>query len=115
MLFRSSAGDKHETGRAMAQLEQEKSTKQLQEAFELKKSILKIDPNLHSSFISKGSLVLTDQGNFYISIAAGKIQVDNIDYFAISPLSPIAIAFIGAKANQKINFNGKDYFIEAVF
>lgn len=111
---KSSAGDKHETGRAMAQLEQEKATKQLQEAHELKKSLLKIDINQHATSVSKGSLVLTDQGNFYISIAAGKILLDNVAYFAISPLSPIAIAFMGLKSNQKLKFNECIYSIEAV-
>lgn len=111
---KSSAGDKHETGRAMAQLEQEKSGKQLQEALELKNMLLKINPDQRSTSISLGSIVLTDKGNFYISIAAGKILIDTEIYFAVSPASPIAKAFIGGILNQAINFNGLSYIIKAV-
>ncbi len=111
---KSSAGDKHETGRAMAQLEQEKNSKQLKEALELKNTLLKINPNIQSSVVSLGSIVLTDKGNFYISIAAGKIIIDAEIYFAVSPSAPIAKAFTGGTKNQEINFNGQHYCIKAV-
>ncbi|MGQ0829578.1 MAG: 3-oxoacyl-ACP synthase [Bacteroidota bacterium] len=111
---KSSAGDKHETGRAMAQLEQEKATKQLREALELRDQLLKIGPFKQSSSISNGSLVLTDQDNFYISIAAGKIQVDTTVCFAISSSAPIALAFMGSKPNQVVNFKGRNYRINDI-
>lgn len=112
---KSSAGDKHETGRAMAQLEQEKSGKQLQEALELKNLLLKIKNALPSKTVSAGSIVMTDKENFYILIAAGKIEIDGHVYFAISPGSPIAKALIGAVKKQKIDFNGQSYGIENIF
>jgi len=108
---KSSAGDKHETGRAMAQLEQEKATKQLGEALALKNQLLKVNPNQKSVLVSNGSLVLTDQGNFYIAIAAGKIQVNNMVCFAVSASAPIALAFMGSKSKQELNFKGQKYEI----
>ena len=68
---KSSAGDKHETGRAMAQLEQEKNAQQLNEALALREQLNKIDPLQRSSSIQPGSFVKTNLGNFYISISAG--------------------------------------------
>ena len=43
---KSSAGDKHETGRAMAQLETEKLSSQLSEALKTQKTLQKINPNI---------------------------------------------------------------------
>lgn len=111
---KSSAGDKHETGRAMAQLEQEKSGKQLHEALELKKMLNKISVDQESKMVSLGSLVITNNGNFYISISIGKIIVDNITYYAISPVTPVATLLMGNKKNDTFNFNSQSYIIENI-
>jgi hypothetical protein len=52
---KSSAGDKHETGVAMAQLEQEKLTKQINEFLLLKEALLKINPAKVHTKIEVGS------------------------------------------------------------
>jgi hypothetical protein len=111
---KSSAGDKHETGRAQMHLEQEKNAKQLQEAINLKRLLSKINPNDRSGKVVQGSIVKTDKGNFFISISAGKFIVDSIDYFAISPLSPIAQILKTAKVKQEIEFNGKKYMVKEI-
>lgn len=108
---KSSAGDKHETGRAMAQLEQEKNSKQLGEALELKRQLDKINPEQHSEKITAGSLVLTNKGNFYIAISAGKLLVDETTCYAVSPASPIAVGLLGLKKGREYNFNGVKYMI----
>jgi len=112
---KSSAGDKHETGRAMAQLEQEKNSKQLSEAIELKKQLEKINPNQQSEKVAAGSIVATNKGRFYISISAGKLIVDKEIFFAVSPTSPIAVQFMGLEKKGKISINGTEYKIESVF
>ena len=111
---KSSAGDKHETGRALLQLEQEKNTKQLVEMIQLKEKLLKIDASLTSSVVATGSVLLTSNGNFYISIAAGKVEIEGSSYFTISPSSPIAIRFLGLKAGDDAAFNGQTYQIRYV-
>jgi hypothetical protein len=111
---KSSAGDKHETGRAMMQIEQEQNAKQLHEAAELKKAFDKINPEQESRVAVLGSLIVTNKGNFYISISAGKIIIDDKIYFAVSPLSPIALKLLGVVKKQEIDFNGQHYAIEEV-
>ncbi len=96
---KSSAGDKHETGRAMMQLEQEKNSKQQQEVMEMQKQLHKINPSQHSS---------------KISISAGKIQIDSTVYFAISPVSPIAAMLMGLSVGDKMEFNGMGYIVKEV-
>ncbi len=112
---KSSAGDKHETGRAMMQLEQEKNADQLIEAYKLKMVISKIDPGQHTNVISSGSLVVTNKGSFYISISAGKIDLAGDIYYAISAQSPIAIKLIGLPIGKEFSFNDQFYKIEQIY
>jgi hypothetical protein len=111
---KSSAGDKHETGRALLQLEQEKNTRQLYESIALKEKLVRIDPALTSDVVVVGSVVITSTGNFYIAIAAGKVEVNGKLYVTISPSSPVAMKLMGLKATHSIEFNGQSYNIQAV-
>ena len=112
---KSSAGDKHETGRAMAQLEQEKAGKQLQDLEDLLAVIKRLDPSAKNTTVVMGSLAYTSNGIFYLSVAAGKISLSGIDYYAISPASPMGAALLGNKANAEVSLNGKTLSITAVF
>src|SRR3954467_3556984 len=85
---KSSAGDKYETGRAMAQLEIEKNTTQLREAERLQGMLQAIHQDLISEIIIPGSLVKTSKGDFYISISIGLITLEQKQYFVIAPDSP---------------------------
>ncbi|MFT7613124.1 MAG: transcription elongation GreA/GreB family factor [Parvicellaceae bacterium] len=106
---KSSAGDKHETGRAMAQLETENNSLHLSEAKKLKSVLRQIDPNQALVVISLGAVVKTDKGNFYIAISAGKTKIGNIDYFIVSAATPVGQAFVGKKAGDIGVVNGKSY------
>lgn len=111
---KSSAGDKYETGRAMAQLEIEKNSTQHAEAQKIKQILLQLDPTKTSNTIQSGSLVITNQGKFYISIPAGQIVVEEEIYFAISPSSPIAQKLLGLKVGDRFSFNKKEFGVEEV-
>ncbi|MDB5256914.1 MAG: transcription elongation factor [Chitinophagaceae bacterium] len=111
---KSSAGDKYETTRAMMQIEKDKNAKQLEETIKLKKALSQINPHTTSETVSLGSLVLTDKGNFYISISAGKIKAENTEYIAIAPTSPLGAAFMNRKARENAVFNGISYTIHQV-
>jgi hypothetical protein len=54
---KSSAGDKHETGRAMLQIDRENAGKQLHEIESLQALVKKIDSSAVSDYIRLGSLV----------------------------------------------------------
>lgn len=108
---KSSAGDKHETGRAMAQLEQEKSAVQLHEALALKKTLEKIDYTLSSKSVMVGSVVYTDKGNFFISIPVGKLSVQTEVFYSISIGSPIGDKIKNLQKNDTFEMNGIVYKI----
>ncbi len=111
---KSTAGDKHETGRAMMHLEQEKNAAQLKKLIETKKILNRIDTNLQPDTIALGSVIETNHGNFFISISAGKIDIFDKSYFAISLQSPIGNNLKGKKENESFTFNSKTYRIESI-
>ena len=72
---KSSAGDKHETGRAMLQLEMEKAGQQLSGITLMKETLAKIDISKKGEIASLGSLIITEKANYFLSISAGQIVV----------------------------------------
>lgn len=111
---KSSAGDKHETGRAMAQLETEKLSAQLSETLKLEQVLTLINPKEKHQLIGLGSLVITNNGNFYITVSLGKIAINSETYFIISAVSPIGKQLIGLSKNDSFSFNGRSYLIKTV-
>lgn len=102
---KSSAGDKHETGRAMLQLEREKLGKQLFEAEKTKSLLSKVDITKQNSVISLGSLFKTDRYYYFISISAGVFEFRGSKIFCISPQTPIAKQVLGKKVGQAFVIN----------
>ncbi|MCB9208000.1 MAG: 3-oxoacyl-ACP synthase [Ignavibacteriales bacterium] len=108
---KSSSGDKYETGRSMMQLEIEKYSTQLTEGLKLKKALAQIDFKKTYQAVQPGALVLTNNGNFFISVSAGKLSLDDIDYMAISFSSPIGQALANKVEKDIIEFREKKYKI----
>jgi len=108
---KSSAGDKHETGRAMLQLEREKSGNQLAQIQKIITTLSKIDISKINSNISFGSLVYTTQANYFITISTGEIIIDNQKFYAISPSTPIGQLLMGKTSGDMIIFREEKYKI----
>ena len=111
---KSSSGDKHETGRAMAQLEIEKLTAQLRELQNTKQNLTQINPAKTGNKVVFGSLVYTNNGNFYIAASIGKVAVENESFFAVSSASPIGKILLTKKEQENFSLNGNAYTILAV-
>ncbi|MEM5538431.1 MULTISPECIES: hypothetical protein [unclassified Olleya] len=73
-----------------------------------------VKANLLSTSAALGSLVKTDSLHFFISISAGKIQIDNQDYYAISLQSPIGQLLKQKSAGDTFEFNGTKYTVTEV-
>jgi len=108
---KSSAGDKHETSRAMMQLEYEKISFQLQKAEYEKKLLQEIDLKKKSQSIIKGSLVETDKGLFFLSVAIGGVVVGKQSIIVLSMQSPLGQKLNGLKVNDVAEINGLSYRI----
>lgn len=111
---KSSAGDKHETGRAMLQLEMEKAGQQLKVVQQMQTQLSKIDVSSKNSIGCLGSLIITNSHNYYLAVSVGKITIDSEDYFVISPSSPIGMLLLGKTENEEIQFNGQQYNVDTV-
>lgn len=108
---KSSAGDKYETGRAMAQLEVERYQLQLSEAMKLREALAGIPVEEYSGSIRPGSLVFTSRGNFYIAINAGLLTVKDQTFFSVSPTSPIAQKLMESKVQKSFSLNNQEFTV----
>jgi hypothetical protein len=108
---KSTAGDKHETGRAMMQLEMEKLGTQLKELENQKLILEKTDVSMKYSAVNKGSLIKTDKGYLFLAIGLGKISIEDKTVFAISPESPLGAVLMGRGAGQDAQMNAVSYKI----
>lgn len=111
MESKSSAGDKYETGRAMINLEFDKLLIQLEQYKGLKKTLAFAVQNPNSGKIGLGSVVKTSAANYFLSIPAGEILVENEKFYAIGINSPIAQALLGKKEKEDFGFNGNTNMI----
>ena len=104
---KSSAGDKFETSRAMMQGEEERNKIQLVKAVDLQRQLAQIDITKTSKIVVLGSIVFSNQGNYFLSIGLGKIVLEDTTYFAISLASPIGQLLFGKSEKDVVNFRGK--------
>jgi transcription elongation GreA/GreB family factor len=103
---KSSAGDKHETGRAMAQLEVEMSSSQLAEADKVLQTLSAIK-TVPVQQAGPGALVTTDKGIFFIAISIGKVFLDGVVYYIVSAESPVGQSLRGRKRGDQFTWNGQ--------
>ena len=104
---KSTVGDKHETSRAMIQLEQEKLSQQLVNIINLKNSLNKINPKKHHNVIQYGSLINTSDGLFFLSIGLGKLNINNQKVFCITATTRLGILLIGKHKGDNIRIDEK--------
>lgn len=111
---KSTAGDKHETALAMLQIEQENKRQQLAQVSAQKIIVEKINPIIVAAIVVSGSLVKTNKGYLFMSVALGKAIVEGITLTALSPQSPLGKQLMGLKATDTAIINNKSYYIEAI-
>jgi len=111
---KSTAGDKHETGRAMMQIEQQRNEIQLGKAILLKKELKQLDLEKTFQKVQLGALVVTNRGNYFISIGIGKIIVAEQNIYAISLLSPIGKTLLNKQIGEVMKFQNKEITIQEI-
>jgi fibronectin type 3 domain-containing protein len=111
---KSTAGDKHETALAMLQIEQANTREQLKDVVAQKNALEKINPAIAANKIVNGSLVKTNRGYFFVSIALGKAVVDGITVMAVSPQSPLGMQLMGLTTANTAEVNANKYIIENI-
>lgn len=112
---KGSAGDKHETGRAMIHLEKEQHIRRLNEALANERALQGIDPSKTCSEISEGAVVHTSTGNYFIAISTEKISLQGKTYLPISLSSPLGEEIEGCEAGDIVSFRDKNIKILDIF
>lgn len=111
---KSTAGDKHETALAMLQIEQANTRAQLKEVELQKAALEKINASLTPTVIVTGSLIKTNRGYLFLSIAAGKAVIEEEEVIALSQQSPLGKQLIGLKEGDTAVINTTRYVIESI-
>jgi len=111
---KSSAGDKHETGRALAQLEQENLAKQFSFLERLESDLSQLKADQISEKVEKGALVQTDKMTLFFGVALGELKVENKLVFAISTASPIGKIALDKTMGDSFIVNGNTHNISYI-
>jgi len=111
---KSSAGDKHETGRAMLQLEREKAGNQLSELQKQIELLHKINPELSSDKVALGSIVKTTGSNYFIGVSVGEIKSDIDSFYGISAATPIGRLLMSKEVGDVIQFRTQQFKITEI-
>ena len=90
---KSTAGDKHETGRAMVQMEMEQAAARLSRVEGMMRQWHALEPLRGREQVRPGAIVSTDQGGFILGVAWGKFEgPGDATWRAISSDAPLAQA-----------------------
>ncbi len=111
---KSTAGDKHETGRAMLQLEREKAGNQLAEIQKIIEVLSKIDVSKTLNVVGLGSLIYTSQANYFIAVSTGELIAESRKFYAISPNTPIGKLLLGKSVGDTIEFRGQRILLNEI-
>ncbi len=104
---KSSAGDKYETGRAMAQNDRDMYARQLHEAQAELGILESINPAAQYQKVGLGSLVETSIGFLFLAVSVGVIKLRNTNVMVLSPESPLGKAVLGQAKGASVLFRDK--------
>lgn len=111
---KSTAGDKHDTARAMIHLEQEKLGKQLKNLEEETLRLARISPESRADAVQIGSFIETNKANYFIGPSLGKLRLDDSIVFAISLQAPLTQVMMGKRVGETFSFNGMEQKVISV-
>lgn len=111
--MKSTAGDKHETSRAMAQIEMEKLGKQHFETSKMLEMAKRIESNVSKETVQVGSLVKVNNMFYLLGISLGRITAENENIFCISVQSLVGKELLGKKIGDTTSLpNGKFVIVD---
>lgn len=112
---KSSAGDKYETGRAMAQNDRDMFAKQHLEAQQDLNVLQKINVDIVPDKVVNGALVNTSMGYFFIALSIGHKAVASQNIMFTSALSPIGALIYGKSVGESFQFRNQAVSITGIY
>lgn len=111
---KSSAGDKYETARAMAQQEIDKLLRQKHESETQLQFLAAIDPLKIMPIAMPGALLRTSAETYFLSIPLGKLDTPEGICWCLSPQSPLGQVLLGTHPGDVRSWQGKEIRVEGV-
>ena len=111
---KSTMGDKYETGRAMVEMEMDKLQEQLDLLMRHKKALSNIKSDAVFDRVDFGSLVETNMGKYFVSIAWGALKLEDDKIFCISLISPLGQVLRDKRVGDVISFQGREISILSI-
>ncbi|HQV01259.1 MAG: hypothetical protein JNK61_08335 [Bacteroidia bacterium] len=108
---KSTAGDKHDTSKAILQQQVAMHHQQLIVAQNQSKQAEAL-PVAINDLPTLGSLIYANEQCFYIGMGIGKKTINNTEIILLAPTAPLAQFFIGLKNKTEGVFNSKTYTIK---
>ena len=112
---KSSAGDKYETGRAMAQLETNMHNMLLAGIRKEISQLQALDISRIYDSVVPGSFVRCDEVSFFITAGLGKHVINGLTIIFMSPAAPLLKEILHKKANDTFTFQGREQKILEIF
>lgn len=103
--------DRYDSFRAQLLRKRDLFAEQFQQAKDELDILLKIDPEATSEKVEFGALVQTNGPLLFIAVGLGKISVEGIDVFVISPKVPLFNAIRDLQVNDSYEFNKRSFSI----
>ncbi|PJB12396.1 MAG: transcription elongation factor [Flavobacteriales bacterium CG_4_9_14_3_um_filter_40_17] len=106
-----SSDESDDSGAGKLHTDFEKYNTYLAEAIQQKEQLKQINTQIFTANVWMGSLVQTNAAQYFISISAGKIEIDGKIYYAVSPISPIGELLLSKKKGDTYEFNQNSFQI----
>lgn len=111
---KSTVGDKYETARAMADIEIRKNQNQLNKWVHQRNDLQKIAVSYTHESAGYGSVIITNESNYFIAVGIGKVHLGGELFLAVSLASPMGNILKDKKTGDSFRFNGTDIKIEQI-
>jgi transcription elongation GreA/GreB family factor len=112
----SSPSEEDDGGKGEMLNELEKYARYVETTEKTKEQLKRIDVSQEHQVVANGSLVETETNFFFITVALGKLDLeDNKNYYSISTDAPIYAYLKGKKAGDSFSFNNMNYKILNVY
>ncbi len=107
--------DRYDSFRAQLMRRRDMMAQQMSKEMQELKVLDQIDLKKEYTAVTFGAIILTDDQNYFISVGLGKIEIDNVIFFTISPMVPICQAMKGRKKGESFAFRDKKIEIRDIF
>ena len=106
--------DRYDAFRSQLLRRKDMMAQQLEKEMVELKTLEKIEVQKPTGVAGFGTLVMTTNQNYFISIGIGKMECEGFEFYAISPLVPLSQAVNGKKNGDTVDFRGNKFVIREV-